>query len=174
MTRALRIILIAGLLMGGGNLAFAQDGAITGVRTLASMPVQDCDGLALGDIDGDGAVDLLTSSGAEGEVFWFEQGAGPADWRRHSIHEGATEIEGNDLADVDGDGQLEAFSLDQEEGTVLLHRPADTPRGSWETEVIRSGRPFLQASLPTDLDDDGRPEFVYTWEGTAPGAGGVH
>lgn len=174
MTRAFWIVLVAGLLMGGVDIAVAQDGPITGLRPLASMPVQDCDGIALGDINGDGAVDLLSSSGAEGKVFWFEQGQSPTDWRRHPIYEDAIEIEGNDLADVDGDGQLEAFSLDQEEGTVLLHRPADMPRGVWKTAAIQSGRPYVQASLATDLDGDGQLELVYTWEGTEPGAGGVN
>lgn len=175
MSRVIRAILIIGLLVGaGGSAAFGQPGPITGVEELTAMLVPDCDGLAVGDLNGDGTVDLLTSSGAEGEVFWFEQKTGPTDWQRHSIYTEATEVEGNDLADFDGDGQLEAISLDQEAGEILLHRPVDDPRGTWKTAAIQSERGFVQASLATDVDGDERPELVYTWEGTEPGSGGVH
>lgn len=169
-----RIILTVGLLIGiGCNAAFGQSVAITGVEELTSMQVDDCDGIAVGDINGDGAVDLLTSSGSEGEVFWFEQGADPTEWRRHKIYSGATEIEGNALADFNGDGQVEGISLDQKGNAILLHRPDGDPQGLWTTEVIQSGRAFVQESIVTDVDEDGRPELIYTWEGTAPNSGGV-
>lgn len=175
---ALRTIVVAmlaaGLLGIGRDAAFGQAASLSGVSELVSVPVSDCDGVALGDIDGDGRVDLLVSSGSNGEVFWFEQGESPTDWRRHAIYSGATEIEGNDLSDFDGDGQLEAISLDQKGGEILFHRPLGNPRGDWETTAIQSERLYLQTSLATDLDDDGRPELVYTWEGAEPGAGGVH
>lgn len=167
-------MLAAGLFGVGSGGAFGQAAPLSGVSELASMPVSDCDGAALGDIDGDGRVDLLASSGSNGEVFWFEQGERPTDWRRHAIYSGATEIEGNDLADFDGDGRLEALSLDQKGGEILLHRPLGAPRGNWETTAVQLDRPYLQTSLATNLDDDGRPELVYTWEGGEPGAGGVH
>lgn len=167
-------MLAAGLLGIGCDAAFGQAAPLSGVSELVSMPVPDCDGVALGDIDDDGRVDLLVSSGSNGGVFWFEQGESPTDWQRHAIYSGATEIEGNDLSDFDGDGQLEAISLDQKGGEILFHRPLGDPRGDWETTAVQSERLYLQTSLATDLDDDGRPELVYTWEGAEPGAGGLH
>ena len=162
---------VLGLLPGA---LFGQPAPITGLSELVSHPVPDCDGMALGDVDGDGTADLLTSSGANGGVLWFEQGDAPTDWQRHTIYDDATELEGNELADMDGDGTPEAFSLDQETGEILLHRPVDGPRGDWTTDAIQSDRLYLQASLPADLDGDDRPELVYTWEGTEKDAGGVH
>jgi hypothetical protein len=162
---------VLGLLPGA---LFGQPAPITGLSALVSYPVPDCDGIALGDVDGDGTADLLTSSGANGGVLWFEQGDAPTDWQRHTIYDDATELEGNELADVDGDGTPEAFSLDQETGEILLHRPVDGPRGDWTTAAIQSDRLYLQASLPADLDGDDRPELVYTWEGMKKDAGGVH
>lgn len=174
MPRVLRAVVLVGLSVAIGVLpVLGQSSSIT-VKELTSLPVPDCDGVAIGDLNGDGTVDLLTSSGAEGEVLWFEQGERPTDWRRHTIYRNATEIEGNDLADFNGDGQLEAISLDQETGEILLHRPVDGPRGSWSTTVLQSDQFFVQASLVTNLDGDDRPELVYTWEGTEPGSGGVH
>ena len=162
---------VLGLLPGA---LFGQPAPITGLSALVSYPVPDCDGIALGDVDGDGTADLLTSSGANGGVLWFEQGDAPTDWQRHTIYDDATELEGNELADVDGDGTPEAFSLDQETGEILLHRPVDDPRGDWTTAAIQSDRLYLQASLSADLDGDDRPELMYTWEGMKKDAGGVH
>ena len=173
MARFALLLSIATLGLVPGPL-FGQTAPITGLSELVSHPVPDCDGVALGDVDGDGAADLLTSSGANGGVLWFEQGDAPTDWQRHKIHEDATELEGNELADADADGTPEAFSLDQETGEILLHRPVDDPQGDWTTNAIQSDRPYLQASLPADLDGDDRPELVYTWEGTEKDAGGVH
>jgi hypothetical protein len=175
MSRFAFLLLITALsLFYSPGPTFGQTASITGITELTSLPVNDCDGIALGDIDGDGTTDLLTSSGAEGGVFWFEQGEGPTDWRRHVIYGDATEIEGNDLADFTGNGQPEALSLDQKTGEILLHRPIEDPQGAWNTTAIQSERLFLQASLPTDIDGDNRPELVYTWEGTKEGAGGIH
>lgn len=175
MSRVVPILLIVGLVLGvGRGAALGQTAPLSGVSELVSTPVPDCDGVAVGDINDDGRVDLLVSSGGNGGVFWFEQGESPTDWQRHAIYGAATEIEGNDLADFDGDGRLEAISLDQDAGEILLHRPLGDPRGDWETTAIESDRLYLQTSLSTDLDDDGHPELVYTWEGAEPGAGGVH
>lgn len=166
---------VLGLILSvGAGSVFGQADPALEIEEWTSMSVPDSDGIALGDIDGDGRIDLLTSSGGEGGVFWFEQGERPTEWQRHAIYERATEIEGNDLADFDGDGQLEAISLDQGTGEILLHRPLDESRDEWRTTAIQTDRLYLQASLVTDIDGDERPELVYTWEGTEPGAGGVH
>lgn len=175
MSHLLRIALTLSLLiLVGYSPSVGQGRTISGVKKLTSLQVNDCDGIAVGDIDGDGDVDLLTSSGENGEVFWFEQGADPMEWQRHMIYSGATEIEGNALGDFDGDGHLEGISLDQKGNEILLHRPEKSTPGSWTTEAIQRNRSFLQESLVTDVDDDGRSELIYTWEGTAADSGGVH
>jgi hypothetical protein len=156
--------------------AAAQDCTPVITRTV-ELPCGDCDGIALGDINGNGRMDILASDGKGCATFWFEQGAAPDRWTRHPIYQIADrpcEIEGNDLGDFNGDGRLETVSLDQPGGRIFLHRQGPDPTQPWETAAIRTGRPLVQASLVTDIDGDSRADLVYTWEGREPGAGGVH
>lgn len=161
--------------LGGAPAAWAQP--ITGVEQLVSLSVPDCDGLAVGDIDGDDDLDLLTSASQEGAVFWFEQRGSATEWRRHTIYTtdyDDPKIEGNALGDFDDDGGLEAVSLDQRAGQVLLHDPEADPTQSWNTVPIQSDRPILQDALVADVNEDDTPVLVYTWEGDQEGQGGIN
>ena len=147
------------------------------IDEVIELPCKDCDGVALGDINKNGKMDILASSGDYGEVFWFEQGADYTAWRKRLIYAMPAfsgEFEGNDLADFDNDGRLEAVSLDQPNGNILLHKQRELENDVWETVVLQPDRPYVQATLITDYTGDGRPEMLYTWEGDAPGRGGVH
>lgn len=147
------------------------------IRDVVSLEVFDADGIALGDLTGNGALDILTSEGAKGATLWFEQGADWKDWTPHFIHQidmDEHEIEGNALGDFNGDGRYEAVSLDQRNGAIYLHKALGDPRGEWKSGVIQADRPLVQDALVTDISGNGRPDLVYTWEGRAAGQGGVH
>jgi len=166
---------LLGAMIAGGPVCTAQP--IASAQEIAALAMPDCDGLAVGDIDGDGDLDLLSSASRDGQVVWFEQLGTAARWARHAIYSADytdPKIEGNALGDFDGDGQLEAVTLDQRAGRILLHRPAGDPAGSWETVALRTDRETLQDALVADLNGDGSPELVYTWEGGQKGRGGVH
>ncbi|HEX71709.1 MAG TPA: VCBS repeat-containing protein [Candidatus Hydrogenedentes bacterium] len=175
---SLRIVgLCIPLLLAAWAAADAEPAFRLSLRGAQELPCPDCDGIALGDISGNGRMDILASSGKHGETFWFEQGETYRDWTRHFIHRlppPGGEIEGNDLGDFNGDGRLEAVSLDQPNGVIYIHAPVDDPRGEWRSAAIQRERPFLQATLVTDIDGDGVADLVYSWEGNAPGRGGIH
>ncbi len=169
----LMTLLIATALSGIGAPASFQ----VAIDEIIELPCKDCDGVALGDINNNGKLDILASSGDYGDVFWFEQGDAYTQWTKRPIYSMppfSGEFEGNDLADFDGDGLLEAVSLDQPNGNILLHKQRDLENDVWETVVLQPDRPYVQASMITDYTGDGRLDMIYTWEGDAPGRGGVH
>lgn len=166
---------LMGAMIASAPVCTAQP--ISGVQEITSLAMPDCDGLAVGDIDGDGDLDLLSSASREGQVVWFEQRVTPDRWERHVIYTADYEgpkIEGNALGDFNGDGQLEAISLDQRAGRVLLHVPETDPTEAWQTVALRTDREILQDALVADLNGDETPELIYTWEGSRKGHGGVH
>jgi len=158
------------------SFAFAADFRVS-IERMLELECFDCDGVALGDISGNGKLDILASTGDDGETIWFEQGETPWEWTRHVVHQipdEPREIEGSDLGDFNGDGVLEAIALDQPNGNIYLLKPGDDPRQPWQAAVIQADRPFVQATMVTDLNGDGRPDLLYTWEGDAEGRGGIH
>lgn len=134
-----------------------------------------CDAACLSDVNQDGKVDVVTTSATA--VYWFQKlHTGKYYWNRHTIFEGGTEeMEGVIAADFDGDGEIEAASLDQTADLIRLHKhPTGNPAGSWTTVSLLAGRPNLQNCQAIDIDDDGLPELVFTFEGEMAGEGGVH
>lgn len=138
--------------------------------------VPDCDGIDLADLTGNGKTDIVVCQSVNGKTEWWEQGATVYDWTRHEIGTGLTKIEGIVVADFDDDGDLEVVALDQGGGRVVLYKPATygDPTGAWTATTLVTGRANAQDGQAIDIDGDGIPELVYTFEGANSGQGGVH
>ena len=122
-------------------------------------------GAALGDIDGDGRVELVTGQNLnEHELYWFEQAADPRDrWTRRLITDDFEKYHDVAVADVDDDGELEVLALSQESETVFYYDiPADPTLEPWPV----TDRHLVAEDLNVegvqvlDVDGDGRTEIV--------------
>ncbi len=116
---------------------------------------------AVGDIDGDGFIDILAASSTDNTegIFWYRY----PDWEKSKIHPGSftTDMQ---VGDIDRDGDLDAIiPKGKWKGRSVWWyenpRPsADPAQGPWEEHFI--GNANAHDVEVADLDDDGKPDVV--------------
>jgi hypothetical protein len=112
---------------------------------------------SLGDLDGDGDIDLATSSG------WHANPGDPtrAPWPRHDYRAGGYKIDGKvEIGDIDGDGNLDVAVSSEEgaNGVVWYCNPGGDANQAWRQNVIiarKSGWEGLHSLQLADFDRDG-------------------
>ena len=142
-------------------------------------------GVAAGDLDGDGDVDL-TSADAFGHdsLYWF-QNDGTGNFTRFLIQKDDPErLERHSLGDVDADGDLDLVIVKNLYGDLLWFRNNGTPQDGklWQRVVLTQGMPYAYDVVLGDLDGDGdldaaasgwKGSHFYWFENTGwPGRGG--
>jgi hypothetical protein len=125
------------------------------------------EGLALGDIDRDGDVDLLGTRGDSGEVEWYENPGGfESDWPSHPVAtlSGIGWLDRVRLSDVDCDGRLDAVvteenGSDYDAQTYWLQQPQHLGHAVWQPHLIASQGSTNSLDV-ADVDRDGDPDII--------------
>jgi hypothetical protein len=121
----------------------------------ADPPAKDLGGLAVGDVDGDGRVEMVT--GGNGALLWYR----PATAEHGLIAKGKFGV-GCVLEDVDGDGRLEVFVESSEDtNKIEWFKTEGDMNGPWVRHVIDAAATgSAHDMLFADMDNDGRNELV--------------
>jgi hypothetical protein len=119
-------------------------------------PDPHCKGV--GDMDGDGRVDLLAASASCGGLFWYRAPT----WSKHPIAPGCFTTD-MAVVDMDGDGAPDVV-IPSREGLMLYRNPrgsgGDPAAGSWPAVNIGASGAGMHDVEVGDLDGDGRPDVV--------------
>ncbi|WP_123621879.1 VCBS repeat-containing protein [Halorubrum sp. CSM-61] len=147
---------------GRGN----HDGDAAWTRhTISSESDLHALGATLGDVNGNGRLDLLVGQGFGGsDVYWFEQPVDPREeWTKHLIADDFSKYHDLAFGDVDNDGEPEVVGASQESETVFYYDVPDDPtRSPWPSDCLTviSRNTNVEGLAIADLDGDGDNELV--------------
>ena len=121
----------------------------------------------IGDVDGDGDLDVVIVKNLRGDLLWFENSGEPTNgrlWRRHEI---TTDLPGAydvALADFDRDGDLDVAASSWVLGNQFAWFENDgTPHnGHWPKHMIESDVEETRTIRAADFDGDGDLDLLGT------------
>ncbi len=111
-----------------------------------------------GDVDGDGDLDVLSTSINDDVLAWYENDGTPSDggWTARDIAPTADYPWRVYTADLDGDGDLDVLSASENDDTVAWYENDGTPdNGGWTARDITTAADGATSVYAADLDGDG-------------------
>ena len=142
---------------------YENDGAADPTFTAADIftSADGATGLEIADMDGDGDLDILSASGADDKIIWYENnGATNPTWSAATIATSADNVQDVTAADMDGDGDLDIVSASQNDDTIAWYENDGAADPSWSAENIATSADSAQDVHVADLDGDGDLDIV--------------
>jgi hypothetical protein len=141
-----------------------------GSQQVIDAPASSANGVYAADMDGNGTIDVLSSSGEEdsGEIAWYSNDGNASSFTKITIDDSAIGALSVFAVDVDGDGDLDVLSSNQDDGILWYINDGDQTF----TKAPVGSSLAVQSIFPADVDGDGQMDVlatVYQVGGGEPG-----
>jgi hypothetical protein len=121
-------------------------------------------GLAAGDLDGDGDIDLVSASSIDDTIAWYRNDGGASSFSEIRFTTQADGARAVVVADLDRDGRLDLASLSFFDGTIRVHQNTGSTSASqlFDTDkaVVFPVGSFPADLYAADIDRDGWVDLV--------------
>ena len=107
------------------------------------------------DVDGDGDVDVLSSSGPDDTITWLENGGGAASWTIHVVSAASLGARRLCVGDVDGDGDLDVVATSATADSLHWYANLDGRGRSWAANPVSFSVAKVKDVHVGDIDQDG-------------------
>ncbi len=128
-------------------------------QTVASASVDGATDVHAADLDGDGDIDLVSTSWGDDRVTWF-QNDGTGSFTEYTIDTGVTGARHAFVADIDGDTHLDVLVSDYEGDTVTWYENDGAATPTFTAHVVTSGANGAWSSYAIDMDGDGDTDVL--------------
>ncbi len=123
--------------------------------TPITVSMRDGEGTAIGDVDGDGDIDVAQNG------FWVEQ-VSPSQWTEHDFSTDGPHDVGVIIADINGDGRANIVTAPSESpfGRFSWYETSNPRGGPWTEHIIDSTVSYFHTFKSFDMDQDGDLDLI--------------
>jgi len=123
-------------------------------------------GIDLGDIDGDGDLDIVGAIRNDNDILWFENDGNGGGWTSHDVGAGyLSDGSSVQAVDMDHDGDIDVIGTSYEDDEIIAWENGGDG-SSWQSWYIDTDIDSPWQALVDDLNGDNNPDIILSAAGT--------